>query len=351
MYLVTGGAGFIGSAVVRTLVRRHGSSVVNVDKLTYAANLDSLGDVELEPRYALERVDIGDAPEIRRVLERYQPIAILHLAAESHVDRSIDAPAEFIRTNIVGTSVLLAEARRYWMSLQPERARTFRFIHVSTDEVYGSLDAGHFSEASPYNPSSPYAASKASADHLVRAWHRTYGFPSIVTNCSNNYGPFQFPEKLVPLTILNAIAGRPIGVYGRGQNVRDWLYVDDHADALIAVLQGGRVGETYAISGRSERRNIDVVEAICQLVDEMKPATNGARHRDLIRFVADRPGHDLRYAIDSSKIERELGWKPAESFESGLRKTVEWYLENESWLERVRSGSYRGQRLGLGTAV
>ena len=351
-YLVTGGAGFIGSAVIRTLVRRDGASVVNVDKLTYAGNLDSLADVEANPRYAFERQDICDAASIQRIIDRYQPIAIFHLAAESHVDRSIDAPTDFIQTNIVGTAVLLTEARRYWKALPPERASRYRFLHVYTDEVYGSLsDEGFFTEATAYNPSSPYSASKASADHLVRAWHRTYGFPAIVTNCSNNYGPCQFPEKLIPLTILNALAEEPIGVYGRGDNVRDWLYVDDHADALIAVMARGLVGDTYAISGRTERRNIDVVESICNLLDEIRPRASGARYRELIRFVADRPGHDLRYAIDATKIERELSWRPSESFESGLRKTVEWYLDNTAWLERVRNGSYRGERLGLGVTV
>ena len=352
MYLVTGGAGFIGSAVVRTLVTRCGANVVNVDTLTYAANLDSLSDVELDPRYAFEHVDICDAGEMRRVFERHEPSGVFHLAAESHVDRSIDAAFDFIRTNIVGTSVLLTVARRYWLSCSPDRARQFRFVHVSTDEVYGSLgDHGHFTEASPYNPSSPYSASKASADHLVRAWHRTYGFPAIVTNCSNNYGPYQFPEKLIPLTILNAITERPISVYGQGENVRDWLYVNDHADALIAVMERGKVGETYVIGGRGERRNIDVVEAICRVLDEMKPRPNGMRYRDLVRFVTDRPGHDLRYAIDAAKIHQDLGWRPAESFESGLAKTIAWYLANDVWLDRVRSGSYRGERLGLGTTA
>jgi dTDP-glucose 4,6-dehydratase len=349
MYLVTGGAGFIGSAVVRTLVHRHGASVVNVDKLTYAANLDSLDSIERDAGYRFERADICDGPAIRAILERYQPDGIFHLAAETHVDRSIDAPAEFIRTNLVGTSVLLTEALRYWSSLPPERARRFRFVHVSTDEVYGALgDDGHFTETSPYNPSSPYSASKAGADHLVRAWQRTYGFPTIVTNCSNNYGPCQFPEKLIPLTILNALAGSPIGVYGRGENVRDWLFVDDHADALVVVMERGIVGETYAIGGRAERRNIAVVESICALLDDLHPRAAGSRHRDLIRFVADRPGHDHRYAIDASRIERDLDWRPAETFESGLRKTVTWYLDHDGWLQRVRSGAYRGERLGLG---
>jgi dTDP-glucose 4,6-dehydratase len=352
MYLVTGGAGFIGSALVRTLVHGRGLPVVNLDKLTYAANLESLADVESDPRYHFERADICDEDAVRSILERYQPSAILHLAAESHVDRSIDAPAEFIRTNIVGTAVLLAEARRYWMSLPPDRRRTFRFVHVSTDEVYGSLGSdGFFTESSHYDPSSPYSASKASADHLVRAWHRTYGFPTIVTNCSNNYGPCQFPEKLIPLALLNAINGKFIGVYGKGENVRDWLYVDDHADALLAVLERGVVGETYAISGRAERQNIEVVELLCSLLDEARPRPNGVPHRDLIRFVADRPGHDQRYAIDPSKIERELGWRASESFESGLRKTVAWYLDNHAWLHSVHTGAYLGERIGLGAGL
>ena len=349
MYLVTGGAGFIGSAVVRRLVQRCDAHVVNLDKLTYAANLDSLAGVEGDARYRFEHVDICDEAGVRRALERHQPDGILHLAAESHVDRSIDAPADFVQTNIVGTSVLLAEARRYWMSLPSERADRFRFVHVSTDEVFGSLgESGYFSESSAYDPSSPYSASKASADHLVRAWHRTYGFPAIITNCSNNYGPYQFPEKLIPLSLLNAIAGAPIRLYGRGENIRDWLYVDDHATALLAVMERGVVGETYAISGRSELRNIDVVERVCALLDELKPRADGSPYRELIQFVEDRPGQDYRYAIDASKIERDLGWRTAESFDSGLRKTVAWYLENDEWLQRVRNGSYRGQRLGLG---
>ena len=348
MYLVTGGAGFIGSAVTRALVAA-GHSVVNADKLTYAGNLDSLGEVETNARYAFEHVDICDAPAMRRIFREYEPTGVFHLAAESHVDRSIDTPAEFIQTNVVGTSVLLTEARRYWHSLPPSRASSFRFLHVSTDEVFGALgDTGFFTESSSYDPSSPYSASKAAADHLVRAWHRTYGLPVLITNSSNNYGPYQFPEKLIPLSILNAVAERPIGLYGRGENVRDWLYVDDHADALIAVMTRGTVGETYVISGATERRNIDVVAAICDLLDTLRPRANGKPHRDLIRFVADRPGHDHRYAIDGSKIAGELAWRPQESFESGLQKTVEWYLQNEPWLERLRSGSYRGERLGLG---
>jgi dTDP-glucose 4,6-dehydratase len=348
--LVTGGAGFIGSAVVRHLARRGGVRVVNVDKLTYAGNLDSLADVEGSPDYAFERVDICDEAAVRRLFETYRPQAVMHLAAESHVDRSIDGPGAFVQTNVVGTYVLLHEARRYWASLPTEEAARFRFLHVSTDEVFGSLgDEGAFSEATPYAPTSPYSASKAASDHLARAWHHTYGLPVVVTNCSNNYGPYQFPEKLIPLTILNALARRPLPVYGRGENVRDWLYVEDHAEALVAVLERGRVGETYAIGGHDERRNLDVVHAICDAVDALVPT--GAPRRALVRFVADRPGHDLRYAIDASKIRRELGWVPRETFESGLAKTVRWYVENEWWWSRVQSGGYRGERLGLDGAA
>jgi dTDP-glucose 4,6-dehydratase len=347
--LVTGGAGFIGSAVVRLLVRRGGTRVVNVDKLTYAGNLDSLAEVEGAPEYRFEQVDICDESAVRRLFEEHRPRAVMHLAAESHVDRSIDGPGAFVTTNVVGTYVLLHEARRYWSALPPEEAARFRFLHVSTDEVFGSLGAeGYFSEETPYSPNSPYSASKASSDHLVRAWHHTYRLPVLVTNCSNNYGPYQFPEKLIPLTILNALAGKPLPVYGRGENVRDWLYVDDHAEALLTVLERGRVGETYAIGGHNERRNIDVVHMVCDLVDELAPGAVG--RRELIRFVTDRPGHDMRYAIDASKIARELGWRPRETFETGLRKTVRWYLDHEWWWTRVQSGGYRGERLGLSGA-
>jgi dTDP-glucose 4,6-dehydratase len=345
--LVTGGAGFIGSAVARKIVLETAHSVVVVDKLTYAGNLASLAPVAHDPRYAFEQADIGDSAHMRQILERYQPDAIMHLAAESHVDRSIDGPGAFIQTNIVGTYSLLQETLRYWRSLSGERKDAFRFHHISTDEVFGSLgETGFFTEATAYDPRSPYSASKAASDHLVRAWHHTYGLPVVLTNCSNNYGPFHFPEKLIPLTILNALEGKPLPVYGRGENVRDWLYVDDHADALLLVAERGKVGESYNIGGDNERTNLVVVQAICGILDEVAPdADIGPRER-LITFVADRPGHDLRYAIDAAKIERELGWTPKETFESGLRRTVAWYLANRPWWQAIRSGAYQGQRLG-----
>lgn len=347
--VVTGGAGFIGSAVVRQLLRETDSVVVNVDKLTYAGNLASLAEVRGHARHHFERVDICDARAVHRVFETHRPDAVMHLAAESHVDRSIDGPGEFIRTNIEGTFTLLQAARGYWQGLdEPHKAR-FRFHHVSTDEVYGSLgETGHFTETTPYSPNSPYSASKAASDHLVRAWHHTYGFPTVVTNCSNNYGPYQFPEKLIPLVILNARDGKPLPVYGKGDNVRDWLYVEDHARALRLVLERGAVGETYNIGGHNERTNIDVVRAICRLVDEFLPDPAIGPREGLIRFVADRPGHDRRYAIDASKIAADLGWTPQETFETGLRRTVQWYLENEAWWRDVQSGGYRQERLGLG---
>ena len=349
--IVTGGAGFIGSAVVRRFVRDPHRLVVNVDKLTYAGNLESLPDVAEAPNYRFEQVDIGDAPRMRDVFNRHKPAAVLHLAAESHVDRSIDAPSDFIDTNVRGTFALLQEARRYWMGLPEAERGRFRFVHVSTDEVFGSLgETGQFDEATRYSPNSPYSASKAAADHLARAWRHTYGLPTIITNCSNNYGPFQFPEKLIPLMIQRGLAGKSLPVYAKGENVRDWLYVDDHVEALRLAAENGRVGETYVIGGRSERKNIDVVRAICALLDELAPKA-GMKHESLIEFVADRPGHDYRYAIDSGKFERELGWRPRESFESGLRKTVTWYLENQEWSERVQSGAYRGERLGRGVAI
>lgn len=347
-FLVTGGAGFIGSAVVRQLMSKTPHEVLVVDKLTYAGNLDSLASVSANPRYAFERADIGDAPRVREVIARFQPDVIMHLAAESHVDRSIDGPGAFVQTNVVGTFVLLQESLHYWRSLSEERRNAFRFHHISTDEVFGSLGSeGFFHETYPYQPTSPYSASKAASDHFVRAWHHTYGLPVVVTNCSNNYGPYHFPEKLIPLMILNALEGKPLPVYGKGENVRDWLYVDDHADALILVAEKGRAGESYNIGGWNERRNIDVVKTICALVDEMAPNPEIGPREALITYVADRPGHDLRYAIDASKIKRDLGWEPAETFESGIRKTVKWYLENRAWWERVRSGVYRGERLGV----
>jgi dTDP-glucose 4,6-dehydratase len=346
--LVTGGAGFIGSAVVRHLVGNTNHEVACLDKLTYAGNLESLASAADSPRYRFYRVDICDAAALDRVFAEFQPTAVMHLAAESHVDRSIDGPADFIQTNIVGTYTLLEAARRYWNVLEPESKASFRFHHISTDEVYGDLEGTDdlFTETTPYAPSSPYSASKASSDHLVRAWQRTYGLPTIVTNCSNNYGPYHFPEKLIPHMILNALPGKPLPVYGDGSQIRDWLYVEDHARALTEVVTRGEVGETYNIGGHNEKRNLEVVETICALLDELKPAADGRSYKELITFVKDRPGHDRRYAIDASKIERELGWKPQETFESGIRKTVQWYLDNRQWWERVLNGSYQLGRLG-----
>jgi dTDP-glucose 4,6-dehydratase len=347
-FLVTGGAGFIGSAVVRTLIRETPHDVLVVDKLTYAGNLDSLKPVANNPRYRFEKADIADAERIRSVIEAFQPHVIMHLAAESHVDRSIDGPGDFIQTNIVGTYALLQATLGYWRGLPGAQQSGFRFHHISTDEVFGSLgEDGFFHEEYPYQPTSPYSASKAASDHLVRAWHHTYGLPTLVTNCSNNYGPYHFPEKLIPLIILNALEGKPLPVYGKGENIRDWLFVDDHARALILAAEKAAPGSTYAIGGHNERRNIDVVRGICALVDELAPSRSIGPREGLITFVSDRPGHDLRYAIDAAKIERDLGWRPAETFESGLRRTVEWYLSNREWWERVRSGIYRGERLGL----
>jgi dTDP-glucose 4,6-dehydratase len=346
--LVTGGAGFIGSAVVRMLVAESYDTVVNVDCLTYAGNLESLAGARDHERHHFERVDICDGARVREVFGRYRPSAVMHLAAESHVDRSIDGPAAFIQTNVLGTFSMLQESLRYWRSLDGAGRERFRFHHISTDEVFGSLgETGYFTEDTPYAPNSPYSASKAGSDHLVRAWFHTYGLPVVTTNCSNNYGPYQFPEKLIPLMILNAIAGKPLPVYGKGENVRDWLYVDDHARALLLALDRGTPGETYNVGGGNEWRNIDVVRTICDIVDELAPdPAIGSRHQ-LITYVADRPGHDMRYAIDSTRIERDLGWAPRETFETGLRRTVQWYLDNRGWCERVQSGAYRGERLGL----
>ncbi|WP_312921332.1 dTDP-glucose 4,6-dehydratase [Stutzerimonas nitrititolerans] len=348
--LVTGGAGFIGSALIRHLIRDTEHSVLNLDKLTYAGNLESLAEMDGNTRYQFLQADIADRERVSEALLEFQPDAIMHLAAESHVDRSIDGPAEFIQTNIVGTYQLLEAARAYWQSLPESRREAFRFHHISTDEVYGDLHGVDdlFTETTPYAPSSPYSASKASSDHLVRAWQRTYGLPVLITNCSNNYGPYHFPEKLIPLVILNALDGKPLPVYGDGAQVRDWLYVEDHARALFKVVSEGKVGETYNIGGHNEQKNIDVVRSICALLEELAPSKpeGVARYEDLIIFVKDRPGHDLRYAIDAGKIERELGWVPQETFQTGLRKTVQWYLDNLEWCRRVQDGSYQRERLG-----
>lgn len=399
--LVTGGAGFIGSAVIRHIIKNTQDSVVNLDKLTYAGNLESLTEVSDNPRYTFEQVDICDRAELDRVFQQHQPDAVMHLAAESHVDRSIDGPAEFIQTNIVGTYTLLEAARAYWNELNSERKQAFRFHHISTDEVYGDLPHPNdepviasaakqsmdchglqprsdvlplFTEQTSYAPSSPYSASKASSDHLVRAWLRTYGFPTLITNCSNNYGPYHFPEKLIPLVILNALEGKPLPIYGKGDQIRDWLYVEDHARALYKVVTEGKIGETYNIGGHNEKQNIEVVETICAILDELRPretATSQAPRSDegvivssstviasaakqssatsyksLITYVTDRPGHDRRYAIDASKIAKELNWQPEETFESGIRKTVQWYLDNQQWCKNVQDGSYQRERLG-----
>ncbi|PMM49045.1 dTDP-glucose 4,6-dehydratase [Vibrio breoganii] len=361
--LVTGGAGFIGSAVIRNIIDNTQDSVVNVDSLTYAGNLESLSLIEGSERYAFEKVDICNRAELDRVFSTHKPDAVMHLAAESHVDRSIDGPAAFVETNIVGTYTLLEATRSYWNTLSQDKKDAFRFHHISTDEVYGDLEGTDdlFTETTSYEPSSPYSASKASSDHLVRAWLRTYGLPTVVTNCSNNYGPFHFPEKLIPLMILNALDGKPLPVYGDGMQIRDWLFVEDHARALYKVVTEGEVGETYNIGGHNEKANIEVVKTICTLLEELVPenphskTTAGLPCEDgningfesLITYVTDRPGHDVRYAIDASKIERELGWKPEETFESGIRKTVEWYLNNKEWWSRVLDGSYAGERLGV----
>jgi dTDP-glucose 4,6-dehydratase len=347
--LVTGGAGFIGSAVCRHLIQDTGHAVVNVDKLTYAANLSSLDAIAGDPRYRFVRLDICERDALHALMVEERIDAVMHLAAESHVDRSIDGPEQFIQTNIVGTYRLLEAARHYWSELPDEDKAAFRFHHVSTDEVYGSLplDEGVFTEETSYRPSSPYSASKAASDHLVMAWWHTYGLPVVLSNCSNNYGPYHFPEKLIPLMILNALDDRPLPVYGTGSNVRDWLYVEDHARALATVVTAGIPGESYNVGGNAERSNLQVVEAICDLVDDRRPRPDGSSRRDLITFVADRPGHDLRYAIDATKIARDLGWRPREDFRSGLARTVDWYLANQSWWAPIRGGRYAGERLGL----
>ena len=347
--LVTGGAGFIGSAVIRHIIENTHHHVLNVDKLTYAGNLESLQSIKKSERYQFFQTDICDQVELEKIFENFQPNVVMHLAAESHVDRSIDGPAAFIQTNIVGTYSLLEAARKYWLSLTAEVKESFRFHHISTDEVYGDLEGTTdlFKETTPYAPSSPYSASKASSDHLVRAWHRTYGLPTIVTNCSNNYGPYHFPEKLIPLVILNALDMKPLPIYGKGDQIRDWLFVEDHARALYQVVTEGVVGETYNIGGHNEKQNIEVVKTICEILDELKPESTGQKYETLITFVKDRPGHDLRYAIDAAKIEKELGWTPQETFETGIRKTVAWYLNNLDWCHRVQDGSYQRQRLGV----
>lgn len=344
--LVTGGAGFIGTAVVRHLLGA-GEQVVNLDKLTYAGSNPPLGALAEGGRYALEVADVADAKAVERIFAQHKPDAVMHLAAESHVDRSIDGPAEFIHTNLVGTFTMLEAARRYWRALDPAAQERFRFHLISTDEVFGSLESGaEADEAARYQPNSPYAATKAGADHLARAWHRTYGLPVVATNCSNNYGPWQFPEKLIPLMILNALEGKKLPVYGQGTNVRDWLYVNDHAAALALVLRRGRVGETYNVAGREQQPNIAIVKTICALLDELLPRSPYRPHEKLIEFAADRPGHDLRYAVDDTKLRRELGWVPQETLATGLKKTVQWYLDNRGWWEKIRSGVYRGERLG-----
>ena len=351
--LITGGAGFIGSTVIRHLIQHTNDEVVNLDKLTYAGNLESLAEVTSNQHYKFEKADIINRKEVDRVLCDHQPDAVMHLAAESHVDRSIEGPETFIQTNIVGTHTILEACRVYWNQLPQTRKKNFRFHHISTDEVYGDLQGTDdlFTEKTAYAPSSPYSASKASSDHLVRAWHRTYGLPVLITNCSNNYGPYQFPEKLIPHMIFNALQGKPLTLYGNGQQVRDWLYVEDHARALVMVLSDGHIGETYNIGGHNEKLNLSVIETICDLLEQLAPerkVPDVKNYRDLIRFVQDRPGHDTRYAIDASKIERQLGWKPQETFETGLRKTVQWYLDHETWSQRILSGDYCLQRMGMG---
>ena len=349
--IVTGGAGFIGSALVRHLISNTEHVVLNIDALTYAGNLSSLASVDASDRYAFLQIDICDSVRILEVIKHFEPDVITHLAAESHVDRSIDGPGAFIQTNLVGTFSMLNGALEYWRGLPSEKQRDFRFHHISTDEVFGALgDDGFFTEETAYDPRSPYSASKAGSDHLVQAWHHTYGLPVVITNCSNNYGPFHFPEKLIPLVIIKCLAGEPLPVYGTGSNVRDWLYVDDHVRALQAVFETGAIGNSYMVGGNSERTNLDVVHVICDTLDRIRPRADKLSYREQIKFVADRPGHDFRYAIDATKLQAELGWKPLESFESGMEKTITWYLENRAWWEAIQSGEYQGERLGLKTA-
>ncbi len=346
--LVTGGAGFIGSNLIHYLIRETDYRVINVDKLTYSGNRESLSDVEANDRYIFEQTDICNAAAVENLFKTHHPDLVMHLAAESHVDRSIDGPADFLNTNIIGTFNLLEAARSYWQTLDMAAQSAFRFLHISTDEVFGSLGKdGFFKESTRYQPNSPYSASKASSDHLVRAWFHTYGLPTLITNCSNNYGPFQFPEKLIPVVILKALKGEPIPVYGKGENIRDWLFVEDHVRALLTVLEKGAVGETYNVGGNTEQTNLELVKKICSLLDEWKPNASIGSHEKLITFVADRPGHDLRYAIDASKIKNELGWQPEMTLESGLKKTVQWYLDHEDWWQRILSGAYRLERIGL----
>ena len=350
-FVITGGAGFIGSAVIRHIINNTDHSVVNIDKLTYAGNIESLEPVKNDNRYSFEQVDICDVNEVKRVFNEHQPNVVMHLAAESHVDRSIDGPGEFIQTNIVGTYVLLEEARDYWSSLSDDKKASFRFHHVSTDEVYGDLEGTYnlFTEQTPYAPSSPYSAAKASSDHLVRAWQRTFQLPTLITNCSNNYGPYQFPEKLIPLIILNALEGKELPIYGNGKQIRDWLYVDDHARALVHVALTGEIGETYNIGGHNELQNIDVVKTVCSILDGLVPSSIDGidRYDQLIIYVGDRAGHDVRYAIDATKISDELNWTPNETFATGIKKTVQWYLDNQVWCDHVKDGSYQGERLGV----
>jgi dTDP-glucose 4,6-dehydratase len=349
VYFVTGGCGFIGANFIQYLLKKtKPKSVINLDKLTYAGNQKNLADFEQDPRYIFVHGDICDAELVSRLFTEYQPNYIINLAAESHVDRSIDGPAEFIQTNIVGTSVLLQESLKYYSTLKGKESERFRFHHVSTDEVFGSLsESGFFTEETPYDPSSPYSASKASSDHLVRAWHRTFDLPVLISNCSNNYGPYQFPEKLIPLMILNCLEEKPLPVYGTGENIRDWLYVEDHCDAIYTILQKGTIGETYNVGGNNEIKNIQIVEVICDVLNDIHPAGSGKSYHELITFVKDRPGHDFRYAIDASKLKKEIGWEPKESFNTGIQKTIEWYLKNEEWWKTIQENTYKQERLGI----